>query len=180
MGRHKKYLFFPKDLSRMVDILTLVIDYHAVGFLVLCGKVEWPDAEELCEMIAYQRGIPESAERVQGGTDIPIEQRKVEARESAGRILSFIDKYGGTQIIAKAMREYKYSKPQEYELLHRIGMAGFPGAKSLEAIAGEKHMDIKTLYAAKRTAIKEIAFYVVYANKDELVLVSDDIDKMAG
>ena len=44
----------------------------------------------------------------------------------------------------------------------RIGMAGMPGAKSLEALAGEYYIDTKTLYAYKREAVKDIAMLVVY------------------
>lgn len=167
MGRQKKGLWIPKDVSRMADILLLFLDKHAAGFLVLCGKCSWPDLEELNEMLRYVNGGADSTGvRVQGGPSIPFAQRRVESIESAEWVYKFIDRYGGTAAIATAMREYKQARPQDCELLRRIGMAGMPGAKSLEALAEEFFMDTKTLYARKRQAVIDIAFGVVYSGED--------------
>lgn len=152
----------------MADIIELFLDKHAAGFLVLCGKCPWPDIEELNEMLRYVNGgnSEDLGVRVQGGADIPLAQRHVEAIESAEWVYRFLDRYGGTAAVAAAMQEYRQARPQEYDLLQRIGMAGRPGAKSIESLAGEFFMDVKTLYARKQQATIDIAFSVVYGGDD--------------
>lgn len=163
MGRRRKGIWIPKDVLKMADIIALFLNKHASGFLVLCGKCPWPDLEELNEMLRYVNGGNSEAlgVRVQGGVDIPLAQRHVEAIESAEWVYRFLDRYGGTVAVAASMQEYHRARPQEYELLRRIGMAGQPGAKSIESLAGEFYMDVKTLYARKQQAIVDIAFDVV-------------------
>ena len=65
-----------------------------------------------------------------------------------------------------ALRDFQRHDPQRCELLRRIGTTGMPGAKSLEALAGEYHMDLKTLYAYKYEAIKGIAYIVAYSEEN--------------
>lgn len=168
MGRRRKGIWIPKDVLKMADIIALFLNKHAAGFLVLCGKSPWPDVEELNEMLRYVNGGDSEAleVRVQGGTNIPFAQRHVEAIESAEWVYRFLDRYGGTAAVTAAMQEYHRARSQEYELLRRIGMAGQPGAKSIESLAGEFFMDVKTLYARKQQAIIDIAFGVVYGGEN--------------
>lgn len=167
MGRRKKGLWIPKDVSKMANILSLFLDKHAVGFFVLCGKCPWPNLEELGEMLrCVNDTTEETGVHIQGGVNVSPAQRRVEAIESAECVYKFLERYGGHSAVARAVKEYSKVKPRECELLRRIGTAGMPGAKSLEALAGEYHMNIKTLYAYKHEAIKNIACIVVYSGND--------------
>ena len=82
MGRHKHRLIIPKKVARIMDIISLLLDCHPAGYLVLCGRTEWPDDEEIAEMLRNRDGAGESV-HVQGGPDIPVAQRRVEAIEAA-------------------------------------------------------------------------------------------------
>lgn len=162
MGRHKSRLIITKPVARVIDIITLILDCHPAGWLVLCGRADWPDAEEVAEMLRLRNGAPEPV-HVQGGPDIPEAQRRVEAIEGARQYVGFLDRFGGAPALIEAVNEYRRHDPQRSELLKRIGMAGMPGAKSLEALAGEYYIDMKTLYAWKRESVKDIAYSVVYS-----------------
>ena len=162
MGRHKKLLSIPKSVARIMDIISLLLDCHPAGYLVLCGRAEWPDDEEVAEMLRLHNGSGEPV-HVQGGQEIPEAQRRVEAIEGARAYISALDRYGGASALIDAVNDYRRHDPQRSELLKKIGMAGMPGAKSLEALAGEYHMDIKTLYANRREAVKDIAYLLVYS-----------------
>ena len=165
MGRKKKLLILQTKVIKIMDIISLMLDCHPVGYLVLCGREEWPSDEDVAEMLRLRNGSNEPV-HVQGGPEIPEAQRRVEAIESARRYMSALDRYGGTQALVSAVNDYRRHDPQRCELLKRIGMAGMPGAKSLEALAGEYCMDIKTLYANRREAVKDIAMMVVYGGED--------------
>lgn len=166
MGRHKNRLIIPKKVARIMDIISLLLDCHPAGYLVLCGRTEWPDDEEIAEMLRNRDGAGESV-HVQGGPDIPVAQRRVEAIEAARHYVGgALDHYGGTAALVGAVKDFQRHDPQRCELLRRIGTAGMPGAKSLEALAGEYHMDLKTLYAYKHEAIKDIAYIVAYSEEN--------------
>lgn len=162
MGRHKKRLIISKPVARIIDIISLLLDCHPAGYLVLCGRADWPDDEEVAEMLRLRSGAPEPV-HVQGGPEIPEAQRRVEAMEGARRYMSVLDRYGGVPALIEAVNDYRRHDPQRSELLKRIGMAGMPGAKSLEAIAGEYYMDVKTLYSNRYEAVKDIAYIMVYS-----------------
>ena len=169
MGRHKHRLIIPKKVVQIIDIISLLLDYHPAGYLVLCGRTDWPDDEEIAEMLRKRDGAGEPV-HVQGGPDIPLAQRRVEAIEAARHYIGALDHYGGKTAMIDAVKDFQRHAPQRCELLRRIGTAGMPGAKSLEALSGEYHMDMKTLYAYKHEAIKDIAYIVVYGGEDfELV-----------
>ena len=36
MGRHKKRLIISKPVARIIDIISLLLDCHPAGYLVLC------------------------------------------------------------------------------------------------------------------------------------------------
>ena len=166
MGRQKNRLIIPKKVARIMDIISLLLDCHPAGYLVLCGRTEWPDDEEIAEMLRNRDGASEPV-HVQGGPDIPLAQRRVEAIEAAKHYVGgALDHYGGTAALVGAVKDFQRHDPQRCELLRRIGTAGMPGAKSLEALAGEYHMDMKTLYAYKRETIKDIAYIMVYSGEE--------------
>ncbi|OUO94790.1 hypothetical protein [Cloacibacillus sp. An23] len=165
MGRKKKLLILQTKVIKIMDIISLMLDCHPVGYLVLCGREEWPSDEDIAEMLRLRNGSSEPV-HVQGGPEIPEAQRRVEAIEGARRYMSALDRYGGTHALISAVNDYRRHDPQRCELLKRIGMAGMPGAKSLEALAGEYCMDMKTLYANRREAVKDIAMMVVYGGED--------------
>lgn len=165
MGRNRNLLIIPKKVKKVMDIISLMLDCHPAGYLVLCGREEWPGDEEVAEMLRLRGGASGPA-HVQGGLDIPLAQRRVEAIESARQYVGFLDRFGGVPALVEAVNDYRRHDPQRSELLKRIGMAGMPGAKSLEALAGEYNMDIKTLYANKREAVKDIAMLVVYGGEE--------------
>ena len=164
MGRHKHRLIIPKKVAKIIDIISLLLDCHPAGYLVLCGRTEWPDDEEVAEMLHSRDGTSDPV-HVQGGPDIPLAQRRVEAIEAARYYLGALDSYGGKTALINAVNDFQQHDPQRCELLRRIGTAGMPGAKSLEALAGEYHMDMKTLYAYKHEAIKDIAYIAVYSGE---------------
>lgn len=164
MGRKKHKLLRQDKVIKVMDIISLMLDCHPVGYLVLCGREEWPSDEEIAEMLRLRNGASEPV-HVQGGHDIPSAQRRVEALESARQYVGFLDRFGGVRALVGAVNDYRRHDPQRSELLKRIGMAGMPGAKSLEALAGEYNMDMKTLYANRREAVKDIAMLVVYSGE---------------
>lgn len=165
MGRHKHRLIIPKKVARIMDIISLLLDCHPAGYLVLCGRTEWPDDEEIAEMLRNRDGAGESV-HVQGGPDIPVAQRRVEALEAARQYIGVLDHYGGTAALVNALRDFQRHDPQRSELLKRIGMAGMPGAKSLEALAGEYHISRSTLTLWQKEIIKDIAYIVVYSGEN--------------
>ena len=165
MGRHKHRLIIPKKVARIMDIISLLLDCHPAGYLVLCGRTEWPDDEEIAEMLRNRDGAGESV-HVQGGPDIPEAQRRVEAIEGARQYVGFLDRFGGAPALVAAVNEYRRHDPQRSELLKRIGMAGMPGAKSLEALAGEYHISRSTLTMWQKEIIKDIAYIVVYSGEN--------------
>lgn len=165
MGRHQHLLILPPKVIKIMDIISLLLDCHPVGYLVLCGREEWPGDEEVAEMLRLRSGGGEPV-HVQGGKEIPEAQRRVEAIEGARRYMSALDRYGGASALIAAVKDYRRHDPQRSDLLKDIGTAGMPGAKSLEALAAKYHMDIKTLYAYRREAVKDIAMCVVYGGEE--------------
>ncbi|MCR5336661.1 MAG: hypothetical protein K6E42_08970 [Synergistes sp.] len=160
MGRRRNRLILPKKVARIMDIIELLLDCHPAGYLVLCGRADWPDAEEVADMLD-KRAAYEPV-HVQGGSPVPFAQKHVERIEAARRYMSLLDKYGGHEAMTAAVGAYQRYDPQTSALLRKIGMAGMPGAKSLEELAAESHMDTKTLYSVKNEAIKDIAYFVVF------------------
>ena len=165
MGRHKKRLIISKPVARIIDIISLLLDCHPAGYLVLCGRAAWPDDEEVAEMLRLRNGASEPV-HVQGGPEIPEAQRRVEAIEGARRYMAALDRYGGVRALVEAVNDYRRHDPQRSELLKRIGMAGMPGAKSLEALAGEYHISRSTLTMWQKEIIKDIAYIVVYSGEN--------------
>ena len=108
----------------------------------------------------------QNVERNPGGPEIPEAQRRVEAIEGARRYMAALDRYGGVRALVEAVNDYRRHDPQRSELLKRIGMAGMPGAKSLEALAGEYHISRSTLTIWQKEIIKDIAYIVVYSGEN--------------
>ena len=168
MGRRRRPIkpHITKHEAHIIDLISLLLDCHPAGYLVLCGRADWPDDEEVAEMLRLRNGSNEPV-HVQGGQEIPEAQRRVEAMERARRyVSSALDRHGGVPALVDSMNSFRAQCPQDAELLKRIGMSGMPGAKSLEAIAGEFNMDMKTLYRVRRDALRGIAFDVVYGHGD--------------
>ena len=164
MGRRRNRLILPKQVARVMDIIELMLDCHPAGYLVLCGRADWPDADEVAEMLDKRDSY--EAVHVQGGTAVPFAQRHVERAESAAKYIGVLDKYGGRQAVADAVAAYRRYDPQTSALLRKIGTAGMPGAKSLDELAEEYHMDRTTLYAVKNEAIRGIAYFVVFGGEE--------------
>ncbi len=164
MGRRRNRLILPKQVSRVMDIIELLLDCHPAGYLVLCGRADWPDAEEVAEMLDKRESY--ESVHVQGGAVVPFAQRHVERVEGAARYMSVLDKYGGRDAMAEAVAAYRRYDPQTSALLRKIGTAGMPGAKSIEQLAEEYHMDRTTLYAVKNEAIRGIAYFVVFGGEE--------------
>lgn len=164
MGRRRNRLILPKKVARIMDIIELLLDCHPAGYLVLCGRADWPDAEEVADMLEKRTAY--EAVHVQGGSIVPYPQRYVERMEAARRYMSIVDKYGGPAAVAEAVDAYRRYDPQTSALLRKLGTAGMPGAKSIEELAAEYHMDTKTLYSVKNEAIKGIAYFVVFGGED--------------
>lgn len=164
MGRHKKRLIISKPVARIMDIISLLLDCHPAGYLVLCGRADWPDDEEVAEMLRLRNGASEPV-HVQGGPEIPEAQRRVEAIEGARRYMAALDRYGGIRALVEAVNDYRRHDPQRSELLKRIGMAGMPGAKSLEAIAGENYISYPTLMRWRYEIVKDIAYLVAFRDE---------------
>ena len=165
MGRKKHKLLLQDKVIKVMDIISLMLDCHPVGYLVLCGREEWPSDEEVAEMLRLRNGTSEPV-HVQGGPEIPEAQRRVEAIEGARRYMAALDRYGGVRALVEAVNDYRRHDPQRSELLKRIGMAGMPGAKSLEALAGEYHISRTTLTMWQKEIIKDIAYIVVYSGEN--------------
>ena len=164
MGRKKHKLLLQDKVIKVMDIISLMLDCHPVGYLVLCGREEWPSDEEVAEMLRLRSGASEPV-HVQGGPDIPLAQRRVEAIDHARQYVGFLDNFGGVPALVEAVKEYRKQCPHDSELLKRIGMAGMPGAKSLEALAGEYNMDMKTLYSTRRKAVQNIAMLTIFGGE---------------
>ena len=164
MGRRRNRLILPKQVARVMDIIELLLDCHPAGYLVLCGRADWPDAEEVADMLDKRDAY--EVVHVQGGSAVPYAQRHVERIESAAKYMSALDRYGGKEAMAEAVAAYRRYDPQTSALLRKIGTAGMPGAKSLDELADEYHMDRTTLYTAKNEAIRGIAYFVVFGGKD--------------
>ena len=164
MGRKKHKLLLQDKVIKVMDIISLMLDCHPVGYLVLCGREEWPSDEEVAEMLRLRNGASEPV-HVQGGPEIPLAQRRVEAIERAHQYVGFLDNFGGVPALIEATKEYQRENPHDSGLLKRIGMAGMPGAKSIEALAGEYHIDMKTLYSTRRKAVQNIAMLTIFGGE---------------
>ena len=163
MGRQRARLILPKQVARVMDIIELILDCHPAGYLVLAGRADWPDDEEFAEMMDRRSGEPV---HVQGGAVVPEAQRHVELLEAAHRRLALLDRYGGPKAVAEAVNNYRLYDPETAALLRKIGSAGMPGAKSLERLAEECHMDDKTLSRVKDGAIRDIAYFIVFGGEE--------------
>lgn len=164
MGRRRNRLILPKQVARVMDIIELLLDCHPAGYLVLCGRADWPDSEEVADMLDKRDAC--EAVHVQGGSTVPFAQRHVERLEGAAKYISILDRYGGAKAMAEAVNAYRRYDPQTSALLRKIGSAGMPGAKSLDELAEEYHMDRTTLYTVKNEAIRGIAYFFVFGGED--------------
>ena len=153
MGRKRTKIWISSRVRLIKELILLFLDTHPLGFNVLTGAARWPDDEELAE-------------------------RRIESAESAKRAFDAFDRYGGAERVYAVMEQYRKAYPDNYELLRKVGNAGLPGAKSLEAVAGEYYCDVKTLRRREAAIAEDIASGVVYGEGTSFSLVHDpDKDK---
>lgn len=164
MSRRRRVQFVPKSVRKMEAIIVLLLERHPAGFTVLSGRSPWPDLDELAEMLSF---CPSDNIDicVKGGATIPFAQRRVEGLDRARELYNFLEKYGGAKAVADVVAEYRRARPRAFNLLARVGNAGLPGAKSLEDVAFDCAIDVKTLRAQKARAVREIAVGIVYRNE---------------
>ena len=166
MARRRSKIWIPKSVNRIKNILSLFIDTHPAGLAVLAGQCSWPDPEEIHEMIAFSRPHYDTGVPIQGGQQVYQAQRRIEMLEGEKCMIDILDRYGGKERVKEVMQEYAQAYPDKWQILQDVGNVGRPGAKSLEAIAGKHHMDIKTLRNTRDRIIEEIAMGIVFWGED--------------
>lgn len=166
MARRRSKIWIPKSVNRIKSIIALFIETHPAGLAVLTGRCRWPDPEEMHEMIAFSRPHYDTGVPIQGGQQVYQAQRKIETFESEKVLFDVLNRYGGPERIKEVMQEYAQAYPDKWQILQDVGNVGRPGAKSLEAIAGKHHMDIKTLRNTRDRIIEEIAMGIVFWGED--------------
>lgn len=162
MGRMRKRLWTPNDVKKIRDIIMLFLNTHPCGYNVLCGRAKWPTPEEIREWLSYLRQNCDYGVKIQTYNGVYTEQRHVEAVESAETRFDVLSCHGGQRTIQNVITEYARIYPDNVRLLEQIGNAGLPGAKSLEAVAGEYCMDVKTLRRRQEIIAEDIACGVYY------------------
>ena len=134
--------------------------------------------EELAEWLSFVFASRREDVHVQNEPSVFEAQRRIESAESAARAFDAFDRYGGAERVYAVMEQYRKAYPDNYELLRKVGNAGLPGAKSLEALAGEYYYDVKTLRRREAAIAEDIASGVVYGDGTSFSLVHDpDKDK---
>lgn len=146
MGRHKINLVISAELRRMMEVVALIIDRHMVGIFVLEGRAALDD-EEIASMYELARAVP-----LRGKAPLDVQ-----SFADAAELIGYIERNRCRETFPKAAAYYKEHEPRKYAVLREIGLPGRPGARSLEKVAEAHDIDMKTLYAWKRSAIRDIA-----------------------
>ena len=177
MGRKRTKIWISSRVRLIKELILLFLDTHPLGFNVLTGAARWPDGDEVAEWLAFVYSSGEAV-HVQSEPSVFEAQRLIESKESAARAFSAFEQYGGAARVYAVMEQYRAAYPDNYELLRKVGNAGLPGAKSLEALAGEYYCDVKTLRRREAAIAEDIASGVVYGEGTSFSLVHDpDKDK---
>ena len=166
MSRRKNKLWIPKSVMKIKGIIALFLDTHPAGLAVLTGRCQFPTKEEVHEMLSCARPCGDTGVPIQGGRQIYQAQRQIELFESEKTLFDVLDRYGGKDRLQAVISEYAENYPENYSILQEIGNIGKPNARSLEAIAGRYHMDVKTLRNTKERIIEEIAMGMVFYGDD--------------
>lgn len=178
MGRKRTKIWISSRVRLIKELILLFLDTHPLGFNVLTGAARWPDGEELAEWLSFVFSSRSEDVHVQSEPSVFEAQRRIESAESAKRAFDAFDRYGGAARVYAVMEQYRKAYPDNYELLRKVGNAGLPGAKSLEAVAGEYYCDVKTLRRREAAIAEDIASGVVYGEGTSFSLVHDpDKDK---
>lgn len=172
MGRKRTKIWISSRVRLIKELILLFLDTHPLGFNVLTGAARWPDGDEVAEWLAFVYSSGEAV-HVQSEPSVFEAQRLIESAESAARAFSAFEQYGGAARVYAVMEQYRAAYPDNYELLHKIGNAGLPGAKSLEALAGEYYCDVKTLRRREAAIAEDIASGVVYGEGTNFSLLHD-------
>lgn len=177
MGRKRTKIWISSRVRLIKELILLFLDTHPLGFNVLTGAARWPDGDEVAEWLAFVYSSGEAV-HVQSKPSVFEAQRLIESKESAARAFSTFEQYGGAARVYAVMEQYRKAYPDNYELLRKVGNAGLPGAKSLEALAGEYYCDVKTLRRREAAIAEDIASGIVYGEGTSFSLVHDpDKDK---
>ena len=172
MGRMKKRMWIPNDVKRIRDIIMLFLNTHPCGFNVLCGRTQWPTPDEMREWFSFLGERGDYGVKIQTYSDVYTEQRYAEAGESAEQRFDALMRHGGVKAMRDVIAEYARVYPDNVRLLECVGNAGLPGAKSLEAVAGELCMDVKTLRRRQEAIAEDIACGIYYAADDSFQIVA--------
>lgn len=173
MGRKRTKIWISSRVRLIKELILLFLDTHPLGFNVLTGAARWPDGDEVAEWLAFVYSSQGKAVHVQSEPSVFEAQRLIESKESAARAFSAFEQYGGAARVYTVMEQYRAAYPDNYELLRKVGNAGLPGAKSLEALAGEYYCDVKTLRRREAAIAEDIASGVVYGEGTSFSLLHD-------
>ena len=172
MGRKRTKIWISSRVRLIKELILLFLDTHPLGFNVLTGAARWPDSDEVAEWLAFVFSSGDDV-RVQSKPSVFEAQRLIESKESAARAFGAFERYGGAARVYAVMEQYRAAYPDNYELLRKVGNAGLPGAKSLEALAGEYYCDVKTLRRREAAIAEDIASGVVYGDGTSFSLLHD-------
>ena len=172
MGRKRTKIWISSRVRLIKELILLFLDTHPLGFNVLTGAARWPDGDEVAEWLAFVYSSGEAV-HVQNEPAVFEAQRLIESKESAARVFGAFEQYGGAARVYAVMEQYRAAYPDNYELLRKVGNAGLPGAKSLEALAGEYYCDVKTLRRREAAIAEDIASGVVYGEGTSFSLLHD-------
>ena len=149
MTRRKRKIWIPKDAQKIKGILLFMLRTHPAGLAVLSGTLPFPSLDELAEMTTLSSPAPGTS--IKGGLQ---------------DFLTTLDGHGGATRLAEVIAEYARAYPEKYGILQEVGNRGKLNAKSLETIAGEHHVDPKTLRNLRDKIIEEIAMAVVFQGEN--------------
>lgn len=161
--RLKHVRILPKLVKDVAEVIDFILAYHSAGMMVLCGDVEFPDTLELYDALSSMTAR-DDIERVQGGEDVPKNQRIL---ERVDHILRTLDKVGGAQSISRAMCDLKRQSPNEFALLKdasliRRGRPYSIARYDAARIASRHHMSASAMRRNRNYIVLKLAHEIAY------------------
>lgn len=150
--KHKAKLTEKEQALRSVCLLFL--RYHFMGWALLKGRIQWPGTEELNDFAAY-------AVAQQNAINPSI--------KDIDTFLQAIADAGGGPTIVKAVKRYAAGHKYADLFLCNTANGGLSGTKSINALAKEYGMSIRTMRRLECDYMGEVARAIRQARRDKAV-----------
>lgn len=169
MGDSKR-VHVPAKARNIEDVISLILDRHVAGLLVLLGDEPWPDTEELYAIVSSMHSKDELGVRVRGGRQIPKAQMILEHVEW---IQNAVRNVGGIGRINEVFRDLKAHSQRNWSILKdsckvKRGRPFYCTDFTAKKIAEKYYVHEDTMRRNRNFIVQQVAVEIAYPGLSQL------------